>query len=279
MSDLEIPLAGGSLPLLHHPGPDATESEWASVFPLEALPELPDRSSDYYAEPWNGIILVSLVCAFLVTFTSIVAKLGGGLESEHLKHVAHLCVSLIWLWTALAASCVAYLLFGATGEIKRSASTCYPIPEEVVQLLSSASGADSCELRKLDRNIEVSDGSSYCVRCLVWRPKQRRGAVSHHCNTCQRCVSGFDHHCGVFGRCITTSNLPCFYLLTMMAVAGVLTAGFAHVSLDAEMPGVGATTPTPATLIRPMRIPGETSPMPGTTLMRATTMVPTIHAF
>jgi len=50
-------------------------------------------------------------------------------------------------------------------------------------------------------NFEES-GRSFCVRCLVWRPKS-----AHHCRICQRCVVNFDHHCNIFGRCIAGKTL------------------------------------------------------------------------
>merc|ERR1711972_247690 len=111
---------------------------------------------------------------------------------------------------------------GDNGEIKRAPSTCYPVPQEIARRLRSSES-----LRGM-ANGQGPNGRSYCVRCLVWRPGNSEGGESHHCNTCQRCVTGFDHHCGVFGRCITSHNLPCFYTMISMLFCGVVTFGVTH---------------------------------------------------
>merc|ERR1740121_370473 len=86
------------------------------------------------------------------------------------------------------------------------------------------------------QNVQGPFGSSYCVRCLIWRPGGVETGPSHHCNICQRCVTGFDHHCNVFGRCITNANMPCFYTLIAMLIVGVLTAAIAITSDTSDSP-------------------------------------------
>ena len=116
-------------------------------------------------------------------------------------------------------ACLAGLLWGDPGTIKRSTATCAPIPAAVLARLRAGEAA----AEKNGQNVTGDDGRVYCVRCLVWRPP--RGA--HHCSTCQRCVADFDHHCGVFGRCIAgtwrSGNMPYFNVIILMAVAGFIT--------------------------------------------------------
>merc|ERR1712194_771580 len=108
------------------------------------------------------------------------------------------------------------LLFGNPGVVRRSETTCYPIPQEVETRLSKGLPYDSLG------NMPGKD-CSYCVRCLVWRPSH-----AHHCSTCQRCVHNFDHHCGVFGRCIAgqglRGNMKYFKTLISIGMMGGATA-------------------------------------------------------
>lgn len=245
--DLEIPLRDAVA--------SQTDKDWSLEFPIQRLPPMPARSSDYYREPWNGIILVSVIVCFLALFTHGAAAEARSTGKKDLIRQAHFTVLLIWTWAGIAAASVVYLLFGGNGEIKRSAHTCYPIPDEVVDRLRNADDQDPDAICSGLRNIDGPDDSTYCVRCLVWRPATRGSMLSsHHCNTCQRCVTGFDHHCGVFGRCITTGNMPCFYALSGMLVAGMLTAGYAN-SILAQPPGRQGATTTPIP-VPPVTQPG-----------------------
>merc|ERR1712094_3657 len=103
--------------------------------------------------------------------------------------------SLMWIYVAIAVFCTAYLFFSAPNVVKRSRATCYPLPEIIEQRLLRGDSLEDLE------NIAGPRQTSFCVRCLVWRPPAL-DSTSHHCQICQRCVTGFDHHCGVFGRCI-----------------------------------------------------------------------------
>ncbi|CAK0883341.1 unnamed protein product, partial [Prorocentrum cordatum] len=116
--------------------------------------------------------------------------------------LARALMALIWAEVAVAWASCACVLFVEAGQVRRGPGTCYPIPPAVAQQLRTrASGS----VRGL-RNVAGPGGSSYCVRCLVWRPEVDRPARNHHCGVCQRCYSGFDHHCCVLGRCIVAGN-------------------------------------------------------------------------
>lgn len=210
-------------PLLRLPSADAPPDEWASVIPITDLPPLPSRGEGYWYEPICGVLLVGVLCVMLVTVTT-------GIATTNLqdKALAGLLVVAISTWAAIAVGSVMFILFAGAGDIKRSRQTCYPIPEEVAKRLVAKKSLDG--MRNIDGSVS---GTSYCVRCCVWRTG--RSSVncstgdSHHCNTCQRCVKAFDHHCGVFGRCIVGGNMPCFIALISMLFTGMLTAGVAVV--------------------------------------------------
>ncbi|CAE8710834.1 unnamed protein product, partial [Polarella glacialis] len=172
-----------------------------------------------------------VLCAILVAVTQGVTN-GPDAEATQLGQIA---VILIWAEASIAILSTLYLLFGDAGVIKRTEESCYPIPSEVEQRIRALQSLDSL------KNIPGPQGDirhgSYCVRCLVWRSKDA-GKV-HHCNVCQRCVTGFDHHCGVFGRCIVRNNMPCFLATIGMMFAGMITAMLAVMSSTAVNPQQG----------------------------------------
>lgn len=187
--------------------------DWPFQIPLENLPPLPGRACGYRTEPMGGTIVICGITALLVSSAWTSEMDVGTLSTVR---------ALMVLWASTALLCLAYILLATPNEIPRNESTCYPIPREVLHRLRNKN-----PLEDLTTNIVGSDGSSiYCVRCLVWRTEAMRrqtGAPSHHCQTCQRCVTGFDHHCGVLGRCIVSRNMPCFLMLIGMLIAGILT--------------------------------------------------------
>eukprot|EP00928_Gymnodinium_smaydae_P088712 TRINITY_DN72775_c0_g1_i1.p1 TRINITY_DN72775_c0_g1~~TRINITY_DN72775_c0_g1_i1.p1 ORF type:complete len:265 (-),score=46.02 TRINITY_DN72775_c0_g1_i1:113-907(-) len=184
--------------------------------PLSDLPPLPQRSILYYTQPFFGAFIVIGLSILLQVITP------GGYQSR----------LVLCFFSCIAFGCVGVLLFADSGAIERTSETVHPIPEEVISLLDTPN-----ELKFLTANLKGPVGGpghmgSFCVRCLVWRPKTvskgdageftYRGEV-HHCQVCQRCYTGFDHHCGVFGRCIVQKNLLYFYLLVAMLPAGLAT--------------------------------------------------------
>lgn len=121
-----------------------------------------------------------------------------------------------------------------TGVVKRSPETCFPLPDAVAERLHNG--------HSLEGMANIIEGNHvYCIRCLVWRPEadppdacsqccedaDDQSEATHHCATCQRCVTNFDHHCGVFGRCIAgtrcSGNMLYFNVIILMAVAGFIT--------------------------------------------------------
>lgn len=151
---------------------------------------------------------------------------SGGLDGVTQRMKALL--ALIWAEAAAAVLSTLYILFAGAGVIKRRPSTCYPIPPEVEELLCSGQTTEGLDNIKGNGRTGMLNGS-YCVRCLVWRLEDQK---AHHCNTCQRCVTGFDHHCGVFGRCIVAGNMMCFLCLIIMLFAGGITVLIAVASDD-----------------------------------------------
>eukprot|EP00930_Biecheleria_cincta_P084147 TRINITY_DN73640_c0_g1_i1.p1 TRINITY_DN73640_c0_g1~~TRINITY_DN73640_c0_g1_i1.p1 ORF type:complete len:244 (-),score=41.26 TRINITY_DN73640_c0_g1_i1:12-743(-) len=181
------------------------------IWRIEDLPPLPKRNyREMRSESLCGSVLVSVIIAICLAMVHAV--------SANSRDSTFVLTALILIYSeaGIALLCLFGLLCGDAGEVRRSESTCYPLPEEVVEKLKKGQPLEGL------RNITRAD-SSYCVRCCVWRPSH-----SHHCSTCQRCVMYFDHHCGVFGRCIAGTrlfgNMKYFKLIIAMGGIGVLTA-------------------------------------------------------
>lgn len=215
-----------AIPLLRLPSAEASIDEWASLFPMSELPEMPQRTSTYWHEPCCGVCLVGFLSVMFccttintavqfITDTAIAASLEAG----------------ILLCAVIACGSVAFILFGKAGELNRSQYSCYPVPEEVARRLVEGKK----DMTGLDNIRGVHDGRTYCVRCFLWRPSETSNAKCHHCNVCQRCVTGFDHHCGVFGRCIVSANMPCFVALIAMLFCAMVVTGAAFCLSPDEM--------------------------------------------
>ena len=163
------------------------------------------------------------------------------------------------LTNAIALVCLLAIMWADPGTVRRSEATCFPVPDAVAEKLRR--GESLATIGNITR-----DGRTYCVRCLVWRPNDggrsggRAGSsLTHHCQTCNRCVTEFDHHCGVFGRCIAgkcefRGNMWAFRLILVMAASGAITCGAAVLSsfavhgspyVPGSMPWPPAPPPSP----------------------------------
>ena len=193
-----------------------TRAEWEVFFPLSQLPPLHQRSFAYFVEPWTGLCVTGVFCCI---YTSAVYSFTPP-DDHYLSSFQRHARGMMLLWVSVAVASTVYLVFGGAGEIQRSATTCYPIPDVVLERLRR--GEDLCGWDNLSGPTGSKTLGSYCVRCLLWRPPKNI-AKPHHCDTCQRCVLHFDHHCGVFGRCIVRGNMPCYCTIIFMFFTGWIT--------------------------------------------------------
>jgi len=212
---------------------------------LDELPDPPKRRKGYYMEPLGGVALVLAVCVGCVAGTTFACSgLGPGSKPLGMPY-SGILQGLVWLWAFIAWFCVLFLLCGRAGEIRRSEDTCLPMPAPVRKRLAKNESLQGMQNIQGDRRDRDNGRGTYCVRCLVWRPPARRGrGRGHHCNTCQRCVTGFDHHCGVFGRCIVRGNMPCFITLIAMLPLGVGTAILAMAFMGVHADADSGSSPT-----------------------------------
>lgn len=211
--------------MLHPDDPEATANTVPRIS-ISDFPPLHPRGPGYWSEPLLGICIVSVLSVLLVGATHGVTAT----RTDEEFGLADTLVILIWAEAGTAAFATMFLLFAGAGVICRSQATCYPMPAEVEERLRRGQTLEGMDNIKSDGRSGMPQGS-YCVRCLVWR---RQDAKAHHCNTCQRCVTGFDHHCGVFGRCIVLRNMPCFISLIGMVFAGMVTT---MVAVASSSPG------------------------------------------
>jgi len=58
---------------------------------------------------------------------------------------------------------------------------------------------------------KFSNGNSmWCSQCQTFKPP-----ASHHCRTCNRCISRMDHHCPWMNNCVGAANLKHFILFLL----------------------------------------------------------------
>ncbi len=183
------------------------------------LPSLPSPDTPQQTkEARRGVLVVVATVAANLALTHGLALRHGALPHDAWWGI----FALIYAQAAAALLCLAYIQLANPGVVRRSRAACLPVPPEVARRLIEAYHYSSEGIS----NIHGDDGSSYCVRCLVWR-RPAPGRKAHHCSTCGRCVVDFDHHCGVLGRCIAGSglsgNLWAFYSLLGLSYSGGLT--------------------------------------------------------
>ena len=201
---------------------------------VNSLPPLPTPVySEMRAEAACGCSLVIGIIIVLVgsTHASLAVPFPGKGPSDFVRMVG---LTLIWSEAVVAMLCLLGLMWGDPGVVKRTPETCFPLPDAVAERLHNG--------HSLEGMANIIEGDRvYCIRCLVWRPEPEPqdaccqccddvedvSESTHHCATCQRCVTSFDHHCGVFGRCIAgtwrTGNMLYFNVIILMAVAGFVT--------------------------------------------------------
>ena len=249
---------GGNQPRNTSPMPDEptqpTEADPPPPGTAELLATLPPLPTPKYAErraeACNGCSTVLFIVGACVGTTTVSLQLVP--------------ISPTYTWTftglvlaeaAVALVCLAGLMFGDPGVVRRSEKTCQPPPAEVCRRIKQGEPLIGA---LTDNLVEaVSPYRSYCARCFVYRSTrqtvelnltQRRQSAAcslracgcyvtccppsdskwgHHCSTCQRCVEEFDHHCGVFGRCIAgrgfSGNMGYFKGIIFMGQLGPLT--------------------------------------------------------
>ena len=196
-------------------------------FTLESLPPLPEPEKRLRrSEARLGCCTVLSIIA-LVLGLSYAVPLNPEVGRFPRREIYVAYFFTIHACALLALICLERILRGDPGVIARNEKNCFPIPDQVKERLREGRSLD--DLRNVyqqqsdngDRSRRRrSSGSSYCVRCLVWRPP-----ASHHCATCQRCVQHFDHHCAFYGRCIAGTwrkgNMPFFAALIFLGYVSV----------------------------------------------------------
>ena len=164
---------------------------WADVQMLPPMPK-PDRCNQRCEAGCGNTLVLFLIFIFVVPM-----QLSANVAGEEITNVMRLQLGLIYLEAVIALVCLFGLMWGDPGTIKRSPRTCFPQPSVVADKLRCG------ESLAMLGNIDTGD-RTFCTRCLVWRDNE---VETHHCATCQRCVTDFDHHCGV-RTCICPCHAP-----------------------------------------------------------------------
>ena len=184
---------------------------WADVYALPPL-QTPDYCAMRGEACCGNTLVLFLIFLFVAPMQAFVSQM-----TTPMTFAQTVWMGAIYSEAVTAILCLFGLMWGDPGTVKRSPETSFPMPEIVAERLRNG--------RSLEGVGNVNeDGRVYCIRCLVWRPDDTE---THHCATCQRCVTDFDHHCGVFGRCIAGDgcggNMGYFKTLILMGCLGCAT--------------------------------------------------------
>ena len=152
---------------------------------VAALPPLPEQDlCQMRAEACCGNSLV----LFLIFLFVAPMQAFANAARDDLTMLQRIWIFFIYAEAATAIFCLLGLMWDDPGTVKRTPENCFPQPDIVADRLARGQSLDNVG------NMGGDDGRVFCIRCLVWRPDD---ANTHHCSTCQRCVTEFDHHCGV----------------------------------------------------------------------------------
>ena len=156
---------------------------------LDSLPPMPAAEHpEQLLQMLGGSVMVCGTTAFLLALTYVITLGRLGLSPK----IDLACRIAMNSCAAVALSCLALLIFGDPGTVKRSVQTCLPLPLSVREHLltkpgESLEGLSNSQYEDSDdEEATATRKHSFCVRCCVWRPRH-----AHHCRTCQRCVVHF----------------------------------------------------------------------------------------
>jgi len=194
-------------------GTPSSGGTWADVYALPPLPA-PDACAMRSEACCGNTLVLFLIFLFVAPMQAYATQA----KPESITLLQRLWLGAIYAEAITAIICLLGLMWGDPGTIKRTPDNCFPLPDLVADRLRNGRSLDGVG------NVH-EDGRVFCIRCCVWRPDD--GGETHHCGTCQRCVTDFDHHCGVFGRCIAGEgcggNMGYFKGLILMGVVGCAT--------------------------------------------------------
>ena len=171
------------------PGPATLIEEQRRL--LRLLPPMPrPKWRAWLLETMSGTGLVYSICGFCVGLTHAFAKAFDKM-GELPGDVRNVTVRVVWAEAVLVFLLHAYLVFWPSGVIRRCERTCLPLPTEVSSYLkriaanSNAAAAKSSPHQATHdsgdydsspiapRNLDGPDGTTFCVRCCVWRHAPR----------------------------------------------------------------------------------------------------------
>ena len=155
------------------PGGDA-EAPLQKLTALSQLPPMPTPDfSSMRSEACCGCSFVLSLTGALVgiTYAYALKDSGAPFTGTNWWEVAG---SLIYVEAFIAVLCLAGLMFGDPGTLKRSPENCFPLPAEIERLLSQGESVARPNFHDPDT------GRDFCTRCMIWRPNDSR---CHHCSS------------------------------------------------------------------------------------------------